>query len=527
MKKVLFLVILLFAFIIGNKNSYSGLEAPAQNILDISNLEVISFNGYDKIHTKEKISILSGNTYTLICSSDILGHVMDEDEHMTLDVSYYNGATLVSQEHIQGVPTYFNSYPTVYYELHSTGTLLSIDFLKAALVNGTDISLIKGSFSDFGGYSIYIEPERYKKEISFKVDIDHLPSFNTLRYIVGGTRVDNVGALAINLYGSTYNPETATLGNYKIILEADTFKVKQYYVMNIQVVDLTAPVITSSQPGPISVDFNNKISVDEIKSYLSVSDNIDTLTSSDIVCNSTQYDNATAPGLVNVVFQATDLSGNVGQLAVEVQLVDTVRPVLVGPSQIYIYMTDPVLTNQYILSRFSATDNVSSPENIRIELYTNEYNQTRSLGNYRIVIRAYDEANNYIGVALYIMVLDNRGGTFTDSGLKLKLNSNNVYTETKLLQYYQGETLSLGRTIYDPYIVYNGYEGHENEDGEYYVYIGYTENGVLCEDKILIEVVNDVSDSSNIVLYSIIAGSCVVVGFAGIIIRKKIKKRTH
>ena len=125
----------------------------------------------------------------------------------------------------------------------------------------------------------------------------------------------------------------------------------------MKLVDVTAPVIEGTNNHTIELGVDN-LNAEDIKALLSVSDNYDVqLSNNDLVLiEDTFSDSQSQVGTYKVVYELSDSSLNKATYQVNIEVVDTTKPVIDGRLEVFRYTTDPFITLEERKTYFSAND---------------------------------------------------------------------------------------------------------------------------------------------------------------------------
>jgi hypothetical protein len=381
-----------------------------------------------------------------------------------------------------------------------------------------DAILYEGLYTDFFGYEPYIcETEILEYGGTLPIDYDHQLTTEQIKsFIIAKDPYG--GSLEYVVETDDYSSSLKTPGSYEMVFVSTFNRISKKYFLDIRVFDLTSPIITLS--GDIQVQLSEKLTIDEIKQLISVTDNVDEISPSDLVVIQDTYSSATTVGHYSITVEATDLSGNTSSLVVPIQLVDLVGPTISGPFSIFLYTTDPALTNQQILNRFNVYDDVDG-SNVSFDIITNNYNQQTSPGIYQMALRAGDTQYNFTYKNIEIHVIENRGPIFIEDETIIQASSAENMTDQDIIDWFKNLTMSSGLTVSQVSVLYNEYEGNEKLGGSYYVYLNYELDGQIQTSRIRIDVKEEKIEPNYLLLGTI--GGSVSLGFLTFFIIKKKK----
>jgi hypothetical protein len=255
--------------------------------------------------------------------------------------------------------------------------------------------------------------------------------------------------------------------------------------LNIQVADLTSPVIIGETDLVLSYGETPTI-IELLKDY-SVSDNVDQLTYEDIdVVDDGGYSEHAGLGSYRITIAARDLSGNIGYLDLEIDVVDQSAPKIIGPDNLVIYTTDEAYTEAYILSQYQGIDNVD--DEVSIYIAYNAYEQNVNAGVYQIGLESIDSNGNKTTRDIYVHVVENQGPVFEVEEYTIYTTTKKTLNETEIQRHLKNYVSQQNSEIQNLSVIYNEYENHENKAGSYYVYYDYELNEEVYTSRLLIEV---------------------------------------
>ncbi len=197
--------------------------------------------------------------------------------------------------------------------------------------------------------------------------------------------------------GSVKNLESVIEKEQIIVVRASDSS-GNYVEKNVVIVlhDYTEPVIEVDDP-IATPSYDSKITIEQILDSFNIHviDNYDsnltyTIVSDDYTPNKTKL------GLYDVVIQATDSSGNVGELVFQVNVIDTKAPVFsINKDKISVYTTTKnKLNNKDLLGLLNQSDKIKN-DNYQVYTLTDTYSDNSTPGIYDYVLRV-DYGNNQV-----------------------------------------------------------------------------------------------------------------------------------
>lgn len=481
MKKIMMFILLLivtFSFDVTLRAE----ESVPLNEVNLLNLSLLKGYKYDPdvANYLETLSLEVNQTYTLVMSHAYLSDFLADISTLYIAFDENDGSNSFETYLVNDL-----FQQRAYVEFQSTTGLIDMHHIPVSDVNNYEIMLYRGTYLDFNGFIPYLMPSEV---MSFggvlPVDYDELPSLSIIEsYVLAKDPYGN--PITKTLISDAYSMSDKTPGTYRMVFETIYNHVRKKFYLDVMVFDLTKPTLTVESPLEIPID--NKWSLNTIKSYVVVSDNVNDLQSTDLVVISDTYSPATSPGTYTVQLKATDSSGNEETVNVTIHLVDNVPPVIYGPSSIYIYNTDTPLTSTDVINHFEIRDAVDL-SNVTVTLTTDEYMQTTTPGRYLVTYQAKDTQMNTTTFSVYIHVIDHQGPTFDIGSDIIERSTAELMSDEDIIDWFIQHTTAQGLSISSVSILYNEYEGREDQEGEYYVYLSYVMNGEEMTSRVLINV---------------------------------------
>lgn len=482
------------------------------NYLDLSNIRV-GTDGEPVGSTFEPIYIKSDVTYTIVLSSIYLGQHYDYIDYV--EVRLYDEEDIYEIIKTFQVD-YVNNY--AYFEFSMNANWLHIEGLPISIIDNYEAMMYEGTYQTFPGFHPYIdETETMSYHGYLPMDYDDLKTIDTIKtYVDAKNHRDET--ILFDIVEDNYSSSLKKPGVYHLLFQTTSNQITKPLYLEIEVFDLTAPVITFDDA--IEIPLSEKLSIDTIQSQIIVTDNVDDLTHEDLIIIEDTYTTASTVGDYHVVFKAVDASGNESSKRIDINLVDKKPPIITGPSLIYVYTTDPVLTVQEILSRFSVYDDVDGTS-VNINVGINTYLNHDIPGIYQFYMTSSDREGNTANFMLHIHVIENRGPSFSMTEHVMAASTKASLTEDEIIDWFKNQALSQGHDVSKVSVKLNEYEGHETSRGHYYVYLNYELEGETYMTRVLVEV-NE--EKTPIPFLPIVIGlSTLSIGFITFLIIKKKK----
>lgn len=489
MKKTMIFLMLLLLSITGFKSSsYANYEnlPTGNNYFDFS-MMFKNIGLSDSYHTQEPFKVKPNTTYTIVMSEDFLKYLYEDIESKVLEITILPGYGVFEYSYIKDVDNH-----RVYVEFLNIADYINIDVIHMPANNlspNYEVVLYEGVYEDFFGFEPYLSlDEQIEHHGRMLINYDELLTTETISSYINATN-PNDESISVNIKGDTYSPSDKSPGIYEMIYEANYNQIKKEFYLTIEVQDLTAPLISIDQP--IEVPLANKVDLNTIKSYISVSDNVDELDYHDLIITEDSYTNADQIGTYQMTVEITDSSGNLTTYSFDVDLIDFVGPVIKGTDEIYLYVTDNTLTHTDILSYYVITDDIELDES-SIGITFDQYLQTTNPGVYQITISATDNASNTTTKDVYVHVIDNRGPQFNiNEEYIIAVSTEELKSETDIMDWLSLKLKDEGIVAENLVIDHNEYSLRASTKGQYYVYLNYEVEDEVYQTRILMDVTDE------------------------------------
>jgi len=291
------------------------------------------------------------------------------------------------------------------------------------------------------------------------------------------------------------------LGDTSIKLRAtDSLGQVTYLVVPVHLVDTTDPVIKVDGIGTSSY------SIDVLMSDTTTLQTfIDALTASDLYEGNLTtsivvpaFPSFTVPSTTVMNITCTDSSGNQATLALTVNVVDDIIPVINGATKIVKGITSTLVLSE-ITAELSATDNIDGI--IAVELVSDGYTGNNLvLGSYLVQYKATDSAGNIAYHDVRVWVVDNQAPAWVLNDFFVNLGINQSMTRTELVSLLQASGMIGSDISYTVTFVTDEYTGNEDIEGAYSVIMNVVyEDG--SEDSITVQLnVPDAEDDGDVIV---------------------------
>lgn len=502
MKKIAKIFVLLILIVIGIEKTYA-ISPVLVNELDLSSMVVYNHDNY--IVSTKPISVKPNQTYTIVLGYSFIGpyeYYIETDSYLFIETEMEELELLAIKDDVKRV---------VYYEfsvLANQVESIRIPYYQTEYLY--EAMMFEGTYDLFDQFVMYQKNDVTEESGSIEVDIDNPITPNDLEMLVKAQN-ELGNNIQTNIIYDEYTSNYQKLGNFVVVYEAyHNSKIKRFN-LNINVKDITAPILEIAEDVVVSID--ERIDTSKIIEKITVNDNVDDLTHQDIIILEDTYSTATSVGDYHILVKAADLSGNETTLNIPVYLVDVTPPVIKGVSELFIYRSDDPFTIEQLKAKLNVTDN--SGEEVTLTVTMNTYGQTRIPGRYQVRFEAKDIYQNKTEFNIFIHVIEDRGPTFKLDELILETTSNIHLGEDELIAFFRDKLNEKEVYPISLNISYNEYSGNENKVGSYYVYFDYELNDKIESEKILINVTKEQPNVS-LYIYIGLGVLVIIIGFIGV-----------
>lgn len=395
----------------------------------------------------------------------------------------------------------------------SPDDFLYLKNIPAEAASGLNFVIYKGEYSHFKGFEYY-QTTTYDEGI-YLVNYDRMVSLEDIKgALTANDNVDGDLTNDIEVITDEFSSRTNKLGEFLVKFGVKDQRHNQsFYHMYVRVLDLTAPVISGQDQIEIELNVDDK-SLSQMISKYTVQDNIDVLSSSNILISKDTYTaNQSKLGNYMVELSVKDLSNNISQKEVMIRVKDTTPPSIKGPSVLFSYLSESIKTLEDIKRLYNVTDLVDSEASLLINYDLTTYQH--QLGDHVIKIEATDLSNNKVTKEVVVKVIDDLSPTFDVSDFVLKRSVVDQMTKEELVSYLTRELKTRNNRISDVEIMLNEAE-YGSKDEDHCIYFSYILDGKLYQSKL--KVLKEVDYIPIVVMASI---GVIFSISAGIFIKKK------
>ncbi|MDY0138534.1 MAG: hypothetical protein RBR50_02430 [Candidatus Izemoplasmatales bacterium] len=248
----------------------------------------------------------------------------------------------------------------------------------------------------------------------------------------------------ISVVSDGYTENCNFVGKYEIEFKAvDSSGNEATYIQEVEVVDEEKPIITGTDS--FDIGYDQVITTDYIKSLLSVSDNYDDLSTTNIVLESNNYENNKDKiGNYQMEFSVTDSSNNKTTKIITINVIDSIGPVVYFDSSIIQVYTDTVLELPDFVDLLVKTAEIDGSKDYFVKIKFDSYSKHSNIpGNYHMYLDLEDGYGKVTTKEFRIKVID-RSYDYIRPGQEV--NNDNTQPNKPYLLYGIGtvSTIALG-----------------------------------------------------------------------------------
>lgn len=303
-------------------------------------------------------------------------------------------------------------------------------------------------------------------ETAFVTNVDNPFSVNEIKSHL--TAIDNEdGDIShlIQVDNDDYTENKHKTGTYSITYSVtDSAGNTAYLTVHVLVRDITPPVITGQSEYTQSM--SQRLPLDEIKDNLNVSDNYNENLSPQLVSDD-YTENYNKPGTYEMNYRAVDTSGNESTFKVTINVVDDIKPVISGPTNIVKGQNETLTTND-ILADLTANDNHDGNITDKIKIVKDNYaGNGNKIGEYTITFEVSDSSFNKSTHIVTVQVKDNIPPVFYVDNYFITVEQSINLTQQDFINLLTatGQINPTSTTTFST--IYDEYTGNEKEIGMY------------------------------------------------------------
>lgn len=177
----------------------------------------------------------------------------------------------------------------------------------------------------------------------------------------------------VNVVSDSYSSNESTVGTYFVDLELkDSSDNTKMVTLFIEVEDTEPPQISGSNS--FSFSYKNSVSLEDIKSYLQVSDNASVLSLADLFVIDDTYTNRTSEtGSYYVLFGLKDDTGNQSQFRIDIDVYDDEAPYIFIDQYIVIVDLNSSFDTSDVMKLLSLNNVIDDEEEVTFHVLKDDY----------------------------------------------------------------------------------------------------------------------------------------------------------
>lgn len=297
------------------------------------------------------------------------------------------------------------------------------------------------------------------------------------------------GVTSINVDSDNYSPNKSILGEYEVTFSSsDKSGNTSYLTIKIKVIDNIKPTITG--PSSLTSNMSNLLSLDDIKSKLTISDNYDQNITSRLIIEENNYSNNTnKEGSFTITFSVTDLSNNKSDnFIISINIYDDIAPTLRGKAE-YITSYKEKLNLEDIKNNLIYSDNIT--KNSIIEILSDNYSSFYYLpGEYEINYIAKDNNNNTsIPFIVKVTVQDSEKPIFYISQKFISVDASSNIPIEEIIEILEVNNSINKENLISSSIILDNYSNNKDIPGEYEIKLcyEYENENIILEASVVVE----------------------------------------
>lgn len=407
-----------------------------------------------------------------------------------------------------------------YYSFVSTvETLLFLD-IPAMAMEGYNIMLYEGTYAQFNGFEYYVSNAPIVYSGVYLVDIDSPALEADIRHSLSVSDPKG-GPIKMELMGGDYEESNPELGEFTLQYRAtDAMTNTSYFEMVIKVIDRTKPIIDGIDL--YTIEHGTPLDLNDILGQLTVSDNVSSVNTSQIVVKSDNYSSSNQKaGTYEIVLALKDESLNEATKTIQIRVTDTKPPMIYGPDVIYTYLSDGPRTLEQITSLYTAIDNHDGDITHKMIIQLSDYNGTL-IKNHTIYVRCTDAAGNQTLRTVHLHVIDDTAPIFHTTEYVLSIDAYEEMSREEVISWLENQLQQSGVSPRNIKILLDETEHLQSKRKQAYIYYSYEIDGVNYQSRIAVNY-QDTSRTADTWVYVTI--SAVVALSGGFFGYKKFKKR--
>ena len=486
-------------------NDSSVLLSHETDITNFSNMVIED----DMLRFVSPQSVILEDNYTVVMDKDFIGEsnylIETPKFDVCSDVDKYCQTAKFIKDDAKGL----------WYQTFEAGDeVIYLMRVPASGEKGTNFVIFHGGYELFSGFEAYKTSS--EQEGFFLVDVDNLVDVDLIKnQLTASDNIDGILTDSIGIISDAYSTKETALGDFLVRFGVKDKRLNAgFFNMYVKVVDITAPLISGLDVIELELGVDD-FSLNVIKSKFVASDNVDSLTSDNIVIKTDEFTaNKNTIGTYPMSLEVSDSSKNKTTKEINIKVKDTIAPVVTGPKVLFAYVTDQSKTVEEIKKLYRSSDLNDGNITDQLVVDLKGYNHL-SVGDHEVSITSTDSGSNQTILNVVIKVIDDMSPTFDTSSLVLKRTKVESMTETEIIDFIKAQFSALNMTISDVELLLNEVT-YASKNVDSYVYFSYNYMGKVEQSRIFVK-----AEKVSYDVYVYLGLSLGVIGLAGYFIKKR------
>ncbi|MBU1143738.1 MAG: hypothetical protein KKH92_08865 [Firmicutes bacterium] len=213
------------------------------------------------------------------------------------------------------------------------------------------------------------------------------------------------------------------------------------------------PSEVMSYQGLIPMDYDNLLTMDQIKSNITARNSLGQAMAYDVI-QDTYSPSLKLPGSYQMMFEVTH-NLITKKYILDIRVYDITSPMISIPTPIEIPLAEKIDVSQ-IKSRLNVTDNVDSIATSSLSILEDTYTEATTIGTYHILVEASDSAGNKTTLEVPVTLIDRKGPVIYGSQLIYLYTTDSPLTNAQILsRYYATDDVDGNVNVSITYNIYN------------------------------------------------------------------------
>lgn len=481
------------------------------NYIDFRNIKV----SYRDLDMRMPIKVKTNTVYTLVMDLDFIGlSAFEQDEYPVFTLCVKESVSCQTKELLVD-----RTLERWYFSFTTLADTVFIQDVPVLGLTGYNFMLYEGAYSDFKGFEHYVSNAPITYEGVYIMDYDEPKTKVELRQHLSVSDPKG-GPITVDLVEGSFDETNLNIGSFYLKYKAtDAMSNVSYYNLVIQVIDRTNPVLTGKDS--FTIEQGKPISVSEVVSQMTVSDNVDALNTSHIqVIKDTYTQNQNQAGDYEIELSVKDSSNNETRKTILMKVIDIFAPNIIGPDTIYTYLGDGPMSAEAIKALYKAIDANDGDLTSQMTLNLMDYTGT-VVKVHTIYLRSKDKAGNETVKPVYLHVIDDTAPIFQTTEYIISMAEFEAMTKEDIIAWLISKLQASGVEATNLTILLDETEHLDEKRSQAYIYYSYESNGKVHQSRLAIEYPKETIKP----IYYVIGASALILSSSIIVVMKKMKKQ--